>query len=465
MSNPRPTENGITLSGPDLQSILRLNRATLDKLYRAGTLTPKHLALRLSHKEQKRLMSDYLDVPEPILESWRQALLDHLPELANAARCRLGPISLGDESTPAGEALYRTGPHRDHFQQMLRSYDWANNDYETIDLRSYLQPVQDQNPRGFCWAYSATTSAEVVIGADFKGSEAFVVQSTKTETDPKDPWPNEDGGSTYLACINMCKHGLPTADEYPMKPDLSIHERPPKHIREKARRNRLGDFIELSDDSCTPDVNQIGAVLRGNDFFPGRPCTLSIPLFSSFQTVGDDGIVPNPLPGETELGWHAMPTVGLTTIRATDYRQPYVIERNSWSPHWGDNGYCYLSTEYIEKYARRFYSLISRQEVEQFSQFHIRKSSLIRATTRIAAAITIGLLGGLAAGVLPSNHGPIASNVNSFAKNTQVDSEQQTLPRQSHSVDQREDISAELDRQLKRLMQMSEELYGELGPQ
>ena len=74
----------------------------------------------------------------------------------------------------------------------------------------------------------------------------------------------------------------------------------------------------------------------------GNPIIFGALLYSSFENVGDNGIIPIPnTKKEILLGGHCMLIVGF------DDDKKYFKIQNSWGSNWGDNGYGYFPYEYM----------------------------------------------------------------------------------------------------------------------
>jgi hypothetical protein len=72
----------------------------------------------------------------------------------------------------------------------------------------------------------------------------------------------------------------------------------------------------------------------------GYPFMFGFSVFSSFEAIGSDGMMPMPGPRESLLGGHAVVAVGYNNATRR------FIVRNSWGTGWGAGGYFYMPYEY-----------------------------------------------------------------------------------------------------------------------
>ncbi|MBT4816688.1 MAG: C1 family peptidase, partial [Lentisphaerae bacterium] len=344
----------LTFVTPTPWSVLGLEDRESTLLRVAGIISAESLYLRLLDPGQRLLLSRYLEATEKELIDWRRVLVERVPSLAAARPCEVGPLAFGCQDIEPEERSEERA-YLDDFDDMISGYDWAAHDHEHIDLRADLPGPVSQGARGFCWAFAAVAGTEGMLGLS-KGSEAFVVQVAKN--DIGDPWPNDDGGSSVVAAKAMIEYGIPEESDYPMTLDLSIHERPPDWVYERAISHRLGDYLVFGD-RYGFGIDAVAAALRGDAAFPGRPLAISVPVYPSIRAVGSDGLLPDPLPGEEPIGYHAMSIVGVTLVQVEGYDLPYLIVRNSWGKQWGDRGHCYLSERYLNEHARRLLAVFT----------------------------------------------------------------------------------------------------------
>jgi len=77
----------------------------------------------------------------------------------------------------------------------------------------------------------------------------------------------------------------------------------------------------------------------------GYPVAVGFPVYESFDSIGADGVMPVPKPGEQPLGGHAVFCHGYDDERAA------LVIQNSWGPKWGAAGHFYMPYAFVEQYA------------------------------------------------------------------------------------------------------------------
>lgn len=91
----------------------------------------------------------------------------------------------------------------------------------------------------------------------------------------------------------------------------------------------------------------------------GYPVVCGIACYEELQSqeVAESGILPDPGPNSQFLGGHCVLIVGY------DLRKKMFKIRNSWSPQWGQNGYFWVTFNFIENYASVFMSLRQQSQL------------------------------------------------------------------------------------------------------
>lgn len=198
-----------------------------------------------------------------------------------------------------------------------------------VDLAHALPPIWDQGPAGSCTAQATGTC--VSYGCQRSGwlmetPSCLDIYYRARLAIGTQSW---DSG----AMISDCLEALSTTgwiEERDWPYDLSALAVPcPDALRGPADHRRLIDYEALD-----WHVESIQWELAC-----GNLVVVGMTVYESFETVGNDGIVPEP--GGKVAGGHAMVVVGYDAL-AKRFRV-----RNSWGLNWGDWGYCWISESYI----------------------------------------------------------------------------------------------------------------------
>jgi len=177
----------------------------------------------------------------------------------------------------------------------------------SLDLRKKLPPVRDQGNQGTCAAQSAACMKEYQERLDigFKSwmSPQFVYN-----------FRSNDGSGMYLRDVMKILHerGICNEDEFL----YGNHGKPCPFVEENAKNHKIKAYASIK------SIEGLKKALVQNG-----PCIIAFPVYNKGMRMW--------LPtekGQTRRGGHAMTVIGYNT-------KGFII-RNSWSTHWGDQGYC-----------------------------------------------------------------------------------------------------------------------------
>lgn len=205
----------------------------------------------------------------------------------------------------------------------------------TLDMRAEMSPVENQGPISSCVANSIVGALEFlqIKNGIPKGKRFLDMSRMFLYFVARDMagLQNKDSGcyinQAILATENV---GMVTEARWPYTYSR-LYKRPSKALYSVAKKKLVKDCYYIADNA----TENIKAALA-----EGYPVVFGTALFSSFYSVGKDGVVPIPdIAKERYVGGHAMLIVGYT---ATSF-----IVRNSWGAGWGNNGYCYIPFGYF----------------------------------------------------------------------------------------------------------------------
>lgn len=200
-----------------------------------------------------------------------------------------------------------------------------------LDLEPAMPSVYDQLKLGSCVSNSVSGSVEFDLRkqglADFMPSRLFLYYNGRV----MEGTPNQDSGLMVRDGIKVTvKQGLPPESMWPYNID-QFTQPPPGAVYAEALKTLTTSYARVARRS-------LRAALVAGHMIP-----FGFSVYSSFETVGKNGIVSMPTEGEQYLGGHSPAICGYDTING----ELYYRVRNSWGPKWADKGYCWFPEEYI----------------------------------------------------------------------------------------------------------------------
>lgn len=209
------------------------------------------------------------------------------------------------------------------------------------DLRPGCSPVEDQRQLGSC-VYNAAVGAleflEILnkLSPFVDRSRLFAYYCARADNGDV----NDDTGDTIRHAMKILA-AFGTCDEKMWPYDISkFRDKPTQPCYDDAIKHVITSYYALS------GVDEIRQCLTD-----GYPVVYGTLLFPQFEIVGHNGMVSNPGCWKKPIGGHAMLFVG------HDDSVERLTSRNSWGTGWGDSGYCYISYNYIQKYASDFWTV------------------------------------------------------------------------------------------------------------
>lgn len=194
---------------------------------------------------------------------------------------------------------------------------------EYIDWREKggINPVKNQKSCGSCWAFASCAALETFVwkktGKLYDFSEQNLVDCDKSSS-------GCGGGSITRAFTYTQKNGLQLEKDYPYKAKTLKCN----YTKEKAISTNKG-YLLLKAKNNAALVKT--ALLT-------QPVAIAIAANKNVFQFYNKGVLKGEACG-TDLT-HAVVIVGYKIING---EEAFII-RNSWGPHWGDNGYIYIST-------------------------------------------------------------------------------------------------------------------------
>ena len=246
-------------------------------------------------------------------------------------------------------------------QQNIICWDDENNqpDCETIpdsvDHRQDQTGIRNQLDRGTCVCFASLACLESILKRDDQDIDLSEQYANWLYMREQGRNQCDDGLRTTLSARYLSQYGV-CEEQYLPYEDLATvnqhcHESPSVQVQGNAHYGIGQSNI----------INRLG--FRGPSI--SNPTYLECVLSNGFDIVfgvhvawghpdrnGVHDIIldqyGNPFQSR---GGHAMLLVGYNNTAPI----PYFIFKNSWGPHWGNNGYSYLSYDYVVQYAKYGY--------------------------------------------------------------------------------------------------------------
>ena len=220
---------------------------------------------------------------------------------------------------------------RDH-QYALSGVSQPN----TVDLRQYCTPIENQGNLGSCTGNAIAGSLELLIKRNGKVSDIsrlFIYYYERLIEGTV----NYDNGAYIRDGIKACyTYGAPVESLWPYIIS-KFRSKPTTAAITDAAKRKITSYQSAANFNAVID-----AVASGYSVIIG------FLVYSSFEsnTVTRTGIMPYPnTKTERLLGGHAVTIVGYNKTNST------FIVRNSWGTNWGDSGYFYMPFQVIQNAA------------------------------------------------------------------------------------------------------------------
>jgi len=333
MATSIDTITGLSTFAPALRA---LGYTTLEQVMGAAEAVPDDLAR-------------YLHVDRPTLAT----TLGRIPLPAMA-----GPTRRARAKPPLGARLDRI---RQPGFSLMRAPGSVAQLPPKIDLIPEMAAVRDQGTRGTCVAHASTAAAEHywrTQGRPVDLSRQFLYWDCKQH----DGDPNDEGTWIGVAMARLVEDGCCTESTWPYVatsiPGNESQAPPPAAALTEAAGYKLPTFRQISANSV-PDIKA--------ELASKRCVAFTVPVYNSWyqnDEVTRTGDIVNPIPGEMDVGGHAMCLVGYEDMPGDLlYGGGKFYLRNSWDGQWatastlGTTGYGTIPYSYIAATCREAFSV------------------------------------------------------------------------------------------------------------
>jgi C1A family cysteine protease len=212
---------------------------------------------------------------------------------------------------------------------------------DVVDLRPFLLPPRDQGQEGCCSGFATAALREALHNlAASSGSAALAPPASlgpylspaylyaRTRM-VEGTFPEDSGATIADEMSTLENYGVCLESDLPYTGDASETPTPVADVAAAPER--------ISSPACLNSGGAVNVSDIEEQLAVGLPVVFGMPVYSSFESIGPDGVVPVPdTSSEQLLGGHAMLIAGHRHSAAR------FIVRNSWSTSFGDGGYIYL---------------------------------------------------------------------------------------------------------------------------
>jgi C1A family cysteine protease len=232
-----------------------------------------------------------------------------------------------------------------------------------VDLRAWCSPVEDQGSLGSCTAHAGVGMIEYferrALGKHVDASRLFLYKATRDLLQ----WKGDTGAFLRSAMGALVLFGVPPEQYWPY--DIERFEKePPAFCYAFAQSFQAVKYVRLDPKDSTPD--EVLARVKTH-LHAGLPSMFGFSVYDSINRATKTGKIPAPVDGEKVVGGHAVMAVGYddklkVPSSGRSSTTGALLIRNSWSRHWGDDGYGWLPYEFVtSRLATDWWTLIKSE--------------------------------------------------------------------------------------------------------
>ncbi len=240
---------------------------------------------------------------------------------------------------------------------------------ESVDLREWCSPVEDQGRIGSCTAHAGVGIIEYYekksFGRHIDASRLFLYKVTRNLMKMK----GDIGGYLRTTMGAMVLFGVPPEDYWPYNDDeKEFDKEPPAFCYAFAQNYQTIKYFRHD-----PPKEGAGSILKKIKTYLaiGHPAMFGFTVYNSVEQAEKTGRIPFPSPKERIEGGHAIVTIGYNDKMKTKNKYGRIettgalLIRNSWGKSWGEEGYGWLPYEYVLKgLAEDFWSILKKEWID-----------------------------------------------------------------------------------------------------
>lgn len=302
----------------------------------------------------------YIDVPE------NHEALNPLPHIKRLKQQILNTTSFLREKKEELEGLKKSVKQRDDVEEIRKQWKKPEGDLkdfeykeqpldekyspspglvikDSVDLRTFFPAARNQADLGSCTSFAVSAMYEAMMARGGVNSDEYMspgflfYYSNVLKGRPQ-------GGSNFHDQLEVLgKHGICFDSLYTY--DAHHPSIPPtKEATDDAKAHRVLQakqipLINNSDRNASVKHNH---QMITSALSEGFPVGISLKVYDNLGKDGPFILHPEDVANAKEEGYHAMVIAGYSEENG------FYIVRNSWGAHFGDEGYCYIPSTYID---------------------------------------------------------------------------------------------------------------------
>jgi len=240
---------------------------------------------------------------------------------------------------------------------------------ESVDLREWCSPVEDQGRIGSCTAHAGVGIIEYYekksFGRHIDASRLFLYKVTRNLMKMK----GDIGGYLRTTMGAMVLFGVPPEDYWPYNDDeKEFDKEPPAFCYAFAQNYQTMKYFRHD-----PPKEGAGSILKKVKTYlaGGHPAMFGFTVYNSVEQAEKTGRIPFPSPKERIEGGHAIVAIGYNDKMKIKNKYGRIETtgalpiRNSWGKSWGEEGYGWVPYEYVLKgLAEVFWSILKKEWID-----------------------------------------------------------------------------------------------------
>lgn len=227
-----------------------------------------------------------------------------------------------------------------NFERIRRSliHSWEIDQEHVIEE---FTPISNQGSAGTCVANAWCDAVEILLGLNYGRSNVqqlsrrfayWISRYLHSATDKEEGTYLRAMGRQFRKVGVVLEAVMPYSDQIE---DLVGKKASPKlEHYSMASNNRIESFYRLSEQSDQM-LREAEVAIRSD-----HPVLIGVPVDRSFTSMRGMHVFDAPT---NPIGKHAMIATG---VRFVDGSRQWLL-RNSWGAHWGENGHCWITDDYM----------------------------------------------------------------------------------------------------------------------